>query len=284
MFGGHTSLLPALFGKIFRKPCIIICGGTDCVSFPSIGYGNFRGGLLNLVTRWSYKLASNLAPVHKSLVEYDYIYDDNDFKKQGILSFMPDLKTPFTVINYGFDPDKWIESKEKISNSFITVAAGLENSYRARLKGVDLILEAAPYFPQATFTIIGCPDNYKLPVKSSNVKTYSFVSNSELKDIYNKHEFYIQVSMSEGFPNSICEAMTCGCIPVGSNVGGIPDIVGDAGFILMKRNIDQFRNLLSEALNCDRKLFSAKARARIMEKYPKNLREEQLLNLVNKLI
>ena len=189
-----------------------------------------------------------------------------------------------TVINYGFDPDKWLESKEKIPNSFITVAAGLENPYRAKLKGIDLILEAAPRFPNATFTIIGCPDDYKLPVKSANIKTYSFVSNLELKDIYNKNEFYIQVSMSEGFPNAICEAMTCGCIPVGSNVGGIPDIVGDSGFILKHRNIEEFKKLLEKALQSDKKALSSIARSRIMEKYPKNLREGQLLTLVAKLI
>ena len=291
MFGGHHSFLPAFFGKLFGKPCLIICGGTDCVSFPSIGYGNFRGGWLSVVTRWSYKLAAHLAPVHKSLAGYAYTYDDSDFKKQGILSFMPDLKTPMTVINYGFDPDKWIvrrtpdgESKNKIPDSFITVAAGLEKPYRAKLKGVDLILEAATHFPEATFTIIGCPDDYKLPVRSSNIKTHSFVSNAELKDIYNQHEFYLQVSMSEGFPNAICEAMTCGCIPIGSNVGGIPDIIGDAGFILMKRDAGRFRNLLAEAIRCDKKMFSSKARSRIMEKYPEDLRRGQLLKLVDKLI
>jgi glycosyltransferase involved in cell wall biosynthesis len=284
MFGGHQSLLPALFGKITGKPCLIICGGTDCVSFPSIGYGNFRGGLLALVTRWSYKLATHLSPVHPSLMEYDYTYDDSDFKKQGILAFMPDLKTPCTVINYGFDPEKWTTAPERIPNSFVTVAAGLEKPYRAKLKGIDLIIKVAEYFPQAQFTIIGCPENYKLPFKTANVKTYSFVSSAALKDIYNEHEFYLQVSMSEGFPNAICEAMSCGCIPIGSRVGGITDIIGDTGFILVKRNIDLFKELLGEALNCDRTRFSAKARSRIMQNYPKDLRKVQLLKLVGNLL
>src|ERR1051326_1689986 len=51
MFAGHHSLLPALVGKIFGKPCLIISGGTDCVSFPSINYGNFKGGLIKITTR-----------------------------------------------------------------------------------------------------------------------------------------------------------------------------------------------------------------------------------------
>ena len=90
--------------------------------------------------------------------------------------------------------------------------------------------------------------------------------------------------MSEGFPNAICEAMTCGCIPIGSNVGGIPDIIGDTGFLLMKRDVGQFRKIVCDALQCDKKSLSQKARARIMEKYPKDLREKELTVLVRKLI
>ena len=40
-FAGYQSFLPAFFSKRYRKPCLIVLGGTDCVSFPSINYGNF---------------------------------------------------------------------------------------------------------------------------------------------------------------------------------------------------------------------------------------------------
>ena len=78
-------------------------------------------------------------------------------------AFCKDIKTPYEVIDYGFDPEKWYSTSEKIPNSFITVASWLENPYRAKLKGVDLILEAANSFPDAHFTIVGFPDNTPLP-------------------------------------------------------------------------------------------------------------------------
>src|ERR1700722_19097889 len=139
-FASHHSLLPAFFGKLSGKPCVIVMGGTDCVSFPSIGYGNFSKTGLRGVTKLTYKWADLLLPVHKSLVECNYTYQDGDFNKQGFLYFCPGLKTPYQVINFGFDPEKWNISSKKIPDSFITVAAGLENPYRVKLKGVDLIL------------------------------------------------------------------------------------------------------------------------------------------------
>ena len=282
-FASHHSLLPAFFGKLFRKPCVIVMGGTDCVSFPSIGYGNFSKKGLRMVTKLTYKWAAILLPVHKSLIECDYTYQDKDYNKQGFLYFCPGLKTPYQEINFGFDPAKWDVSMQKVPNSFITVAAGLENPYRVALKGVDLILGAAESFPNAHFTVIGFPDDYKFTNKPKNLTTYPYVSNDRLKELYGKNEFYLQVSISEGFPNAICEAMMCGCIPIGSNVGAIPDIVGDTGFILEKRDIGKFKEILSRAIDCDKPAFSNKARQRIITNYPKDLRKNQLLPLLTKL-
>jgi glycosyltransferase involved in cell wall biosynthesis len=65
----------------------------------------------------------------------------------------------------------------------------------------------------------------------------------KLVELYNRHEFYLQLSVAEGFPNTLCEAMLCGCIPIGSNVFSIPKIIGDTGFVLKHRNMDELKRL-----------------------------------------
>ncbi|MBK7684414.1 MAG: hypothetical protein IPJ26_19000 [Bacteroidetes bacterium] len=55
-FSGYHALLPALFARLTGKKSVIISGGTDCVSFPGIGYGYFNKPILKTFTKWSYQL------------------------------------------------------------------------------------------------------------------------------------------------------------------------------------------------------------------------------------
>lgn len=284
-FAGYHSFLPGLFAKITGRPLLIISGGTDCVSFPPIRYGNFYKSGLGLFTKWSYQLASHLSPKHYSLFDYDYRYDASIPQKQGIKNFVPGINKPLTVITNGYDDTKFYRSSEKIKNSFITVSGGFEYPFQVALKGIDLILQAAERFPECSFTIVGVPEWKKLDVRSNNVKLLPPVKNSELQPLYSKHQFYLQLSMAEGFPNALCEAMLCECVPIVSNVFSMSEIVADAGFILEHRKIDELISLLNSAINnqqhSDKSIL---ARKLISENYPLSLRTEKLKKLVLSLI
>lgn len=285
MFAGYHSFVPVIFGKLFRKPSIIVAGGIDCVSFPSVKYGNFSKFFLGKITEWSFKLCTHIAPISEYLVESKYIYDNNDYKKQGFLAFSNELKTPYTVVYNGFEIPNWFNMKlTRISNSFLTVAANLDDPRRVKIKGIDIILEAAKQLPDCTFTIIGKGTNPEFFSQLPNVKVIPPVLHNELKNIYNQYEFYLQVSLSEGFGNTLAESMLCGCIPIGSNAGAIPMIIADTGFILKKKDPQMLVELLKTAVNCDKETLSKKARERIINNFSIERREKELLGLVEKLI
>jgi len=279
-FAGYHSLLPVLFGKLFNIPVLLVLGGTDCVSFPSINYGNFNKPLLGWFTYRSLKYATHLAPVHESLVISNYTYTDDDTLKQGYQFFHSDIKTQHTTLCYGYDPEKFVSSEHKKTNSFITVAQlNAPNYYR---KGIDLIFEMGKRFPECFFTIVGNTAEMKYDFVPPNVTLLPFIPYEELKNAYGSHEFYFQLSICEGFPSAPCEAMLCGCIPIVSNVAALPEIVGDAGFILPKKDPDLLEQLLKKALSSDKTTLSIKARQRIIDKYPINERQK-FIELVGRL-
>jgi glycosyltransferase involved in cell wall biosynthesis len=68
-------------------------------------------------------------------------------------------------------------------------------------------------------------------------------------------DVYVQPSESEGFSNSIIEAMATGCPVVATNVGGNPDAISDseAGFLVTFNDVDRLTNRV-ETLIKDKEL------------------------------
>jgi glycosyltransferase involved in cell wall biosynthesis len=284
-FPGYLSFLPCIFSKLTKKPCLLITAGTESAGIPSIHYGNFDRKLLGKFTEFSFRWATHIAPVHKSLMLQDYIYHKEIHPQQGAAYFCKNLKTPYTEINYGFNPDQWVYGNEmRNTNSVAIIAAGFENKVVFLRKGLDLIFEIADKLTEFTFTIIGC-DNEALSMKvPSNVLLMKKITQDELIKQFQKHEFYAQLSMFEGFPNALCEAMLCGCIPIGSSVSAIPDIIKDTGFILKEKNVSDLISLFKSTANYDKKKLSLAARHKIKVDYHFLIREQKLKTLIDSLI
>ena len=245
-FGGYWSVLPSLLGKLFKKPVYIILHGTDCTAFPSINYGSLRKPLLKKACEITYHYATTLLPVSESLIYSSNTY--STFKNttehlQGIKHFFPQINTPYKVILNGVNDQFWHQESHivKQPNTFITVIS----TGQFTLKGGDLILEVAPLFPSHTFTFAGmdCPTDIIPP---DNVLFLGKVSPEELRTLFSTSTYHFQLSISEGFGMSLCEAMLCGCIPIGSAVNMIPEIIGETGFILEKRSMKDLTTLLKQ--------------------------------------
>lgn len=273
MFGGYWSFLPSLFGKIFNKKVFIILGGTDCVSFPSINYGSLRKPLLATFIKWSYQLCYKLVPVDDSLVYCNYnYYENSQYKNQGFKYFFPKISTPYKVIYNGFNPDSFVKPiDKKQKNSFIVISY-IPNMMRYKLKGIDIVIKLAELYKHCSFTIIGIKKSVidQLTSTPNNVIFQPFLLQNQFKTNLLNSEYVLQLSISEGFPNALCEAMLSGCIPIGSSVGAIPHIINDTGYIVESSNIEYIKekfNHILESTEKEKIELAKKARDRILNNF-----------------
>lgn len=270
---GYLSFLPSVWSKITKTPMVIIAIGTDCIKMPEIKYGAHAKTILGWFTRYSFKNANLILPVHKSLIFNEYTYTPLKYSFQGIKAFVPRIQTPIIEVVNGFDTDKWIITDAiRPKHSFLTVTTAIDETGYF-LKGIDLIVAMAEIFPTYQFTIVGqvkllhdCPKNLKIVPN---------VTHDALLDIYNRHAYYLQLSLSEGFPNALCEAMLCGCIPIGSNVAGIPDIIGEVGEILKNKNIEDLKSIFEKIIH--QNYIIEKVRNRIVNNFSLSTRKTNLI-------
>lgn len=274
-FAGYHTVIPVFLGKLFGKKVIIECGGTDAMHLPKIDYGNYRKKWLKKATVYSFKNCSLILPVSESLVKSTYTYDSESPKNQGLLHLIPDLKTKTQVIYNGFDIEFWTDDQRKKSPFyFVTVATGISKKNRALVKGIDLVLEMAKAFPNYSFTIIG---DKEFKTTLPNVTLMPPLNQKEIREVYRQSQFYLQLSYSEGFPNALAEAMLCGCVPIGSNVGEISKIIGETGFILPYKDQALLYNLISTLKEKDLESLRKATAQRVKDNFNYKMRKEKLI-------
>lgn len=285
MFGGWWAFIPIWFSKLYKQKTILILGGTDCVSYPEFNYGSLRKKSQARIIKYCVANCTILAPVAEELMYYENSYFKNTISKQGIKAFFPDIKSTHQTIFNGYSPLS-VDNKDfhKIKNSFLTIGI-ISDDIRYQLKGIDLIVESAKAFPNSTFTIIGIDKSFTetLSINLPNLQLIGIVTQNKMIEVLKSHQFYFQLSISEGFPNSLCEAMLYECVPIVSNVSSMPFIIASNGYILKKRNFQELKDLLlniEQTSDDEIKIKGIKSRERIEKHFNLDIRKQSFFKLI----
>lgn len=275
-FAGYWSFFPALLGMLTKRPVFIIVHGTDACNFPEINYGDLRKPVLRFINKKSFEWCTKILPVSESLMKTTNSYFEKSKDRNfGLLVEFENLLTPYQVIPNSFKTEFWIDQKEetRVTHSFITVAT--EGQFVR--KGIDIIIKAASEIPDVEIFIVGAK-SYSHNV-SDNVHFLGRKTHEELKQLYYRSEYYLQLSVFEGFGCSLAEAMLCGCIPIGSNVNAIPEIIGDTGYLLQQRDVESLKKLMLDLINKEYDITKSKsASEKILNDFPLSVRENLLVN------
>jgi len=88
-------------------------------------------------------------------------------------------------------------------------------------------------------------------VNNVTVNFYGVRSNKELAKIYNKYRYYILPSIVEGMPKTLLEAMSSGCLCIGTDVPGINEIIinGKTGVLIESTSINSIVDAIHRAAN-----------------------------------
>lgn len=280
---GYHSLIPCIWAKLSGHKSIILVEDSDCVAFPSLGYGHFQNFLMKHFTRWSFQLVNAVVAGHKSMFLRDNAYAGTEQSRQGILNFIPNAPFERNVIPGGFDPSLFRINSSYMARrplSFICISDSNSTPVLKKINGTDLVIELAKRFTRAIFTIVG-GKKIKVSELPPNVEILDFVSSQDLPSQFNRHRFYIQLSITEGFPNALCEAMACGCVPVVSEVAGMPEIVQSFGGIAKQMDSNSIDEAVRDAVRkSERPGMSVEISRSVSKRYPLERHRRELLLLI----
>ncbi|HDJ66389.1 MAG TPA: DUF3492 domain-containing protein [Nitrososphaeria archaeon] len=96
----------------------------------------------------------------------------------------------------------------------------------------------------------------------------SFMGSTDKPEIaYNRAEVVVQPSLSEGFPFTVIEAMSCGKPVVATNVGGVKEAIADAGIVVPPRSPRDLADAVLKLLEDEdlRKRLGDRARERVLK-------------------
>lgn len=290
-FADYHSALISLVCKLRGKKSIIFIGGQEAICYPELKKGVYRKKFRGTCVKYALRNTDLIIANHKSLIYHENTYYNVENPHiDGIKHYVKGLTTKTDIIYNGVDSERIIrnESIKKQPNLILTVGTmnQLGDFYN---KGFDLFIETAAKNRDLEFVLIGLKpaylnwveENYKVSEISNLQIIPSFCPQEILNEKYNKAKVFVQASITEGMPNTLSEAMLMECIPVGSNINGIPDAIGDTGIIIKHRKAEELEKGIREALKMDT---GQEACKRVKEMFTFELREEKILQSVQEVI
>lgn len=263
---GYTSIA-VLFSKLFHKKSIAVAGGWDVVSMPEINYGAMQSSKRRRKTKFALDYADRILAVSEST-------------KREVISWSPNSKV-VTVYN-GINPGFYVPKNNK-KNLVLTVGGVTWGTVHK--KGLETFVKSAKYLEGIEFVLAGkhFDDSHKYleSIASPNVRFTGYIFSDELLDLYQSAKVYVQVSAHESFGCSLAEAMLCECVPVVTERGALPEVVGDTGYYVDYNDPEATAQMIEKALASNK---GPDARMRIKELYPVNKRKDEIIEIIEELL
>ncbi len=268
-FADNHALITVILSTLFKRKSIVLIGGYEVARVFEFKYGLNRSPFYPLTVRMVFRLADQVIAVSSHL------------KKEAI-SNLRVRESKISVIPNGFDSQLFQPHGQK--ERLVMSAAICRSLTTVRLKGIDILFQAAERIPQIHFAVIGIHEKIKKELEAqapANVSLIPSVSQERLVSYYQRSKVYCQLSLREGHPNALCEAMLCECVPVVSEAPGNTTVVGKTGFYVPYGDPQKTAEAIQAAFHVN---LGPEARTRIANLFPLEKREFALCKIIQDFI
>jgi N-acetyl-alpha-D-glucosaminyl L-malate synthase BshA len=235
----------------------------------------------------------------------DAITVNSSYMKQQLLSVDPDSVQKIQVIPMGIDPEKYMrvdfsDVKQRFGTNHIILSVGRLIDWKGTIHLIDAMPLVLQRVPNTLLLIIGSgPEKEHLMQRANQlslgekVKFLGMVSEVDLQAYYHAADVFVLPSVNksgktEGLGVVLLEAMASGCPVIGSNVGGIPDIItdGENGFLVPEQDSIQLAERIVRLLSDTelRETFRKNGHAKVDELFSWNRISDQFASVYHQVL
>lgn len=261
-FGYYQAEYAIRYSKKFGKKSVVIIGGFDVCEEED---PNLKMRLPSIL--YILRNADALLAISKRAME-------------EALRLEPDAKVE--LLYAGLDASSYPLGTRKEKVVVTTVYISKEHMRR---KGLEVFVRSAALVPDCRFYVVGRGMDesieYLKSISSPNVTFTGYLGDRELSNLLQQAGVYVQASTHEAFGYSMAEAMLSGCVPVVSDRGAIPEVVGDTGIYVNPGSIEDVARGIKRGF--DNLQLGRSARERIATLFPLEVRRKRLIEAVERL-
>jgi glycosyltransferase involved in cell wall biosynthesis len=270
-----AGFLAAWFGKLKNIPATVSIRGNDLDRdmYPPGDFARLMWTLENAasISAVTKDLAAKVAALcgRRDVICLSNAVDSEAFQPIADESYKGDLRAKL-----GIAPDE--------------VVLGFAGELREK-KGLQFLLDALRRVREtrpACLLVIGEIRPSEMPRllfgEHRVVVTGQLATTEEVNRHLQLADVYLQPSLWDGMPNAMLEAMAAGCFCIGSDAGGIPEIVtnGIDGIIVPRWELHRLGDVVLEWLPRDTSAIRKAARARVVSGFHFELERRQLQQIL----
>lgn len=267
-FANLESFLPIFFGKLLHKKTIVVAGGYDCANEPALKYGSFAHPLKRRLARFIFNHA-------------DLVLAVSHFTEREALGCTHPHQ--IKIIYNGLDVEKFSPGTHEKEPIILTVSR--VDQLNVRLKGLKIFAEASAAFPSYQAIIIGPTEEpWKTELLSINPALIftGGLPHDELVPWFRRARIYCQLSYRESFGLALVEAMSCGCLPITTDRGALPEVAGDCGITVPYDDVSATKAALAQAVQ-KTSGYQPSCRERVVNHFSLSVRDHELCKAIDSL-